>query len=152
MRKLKKFSFRLEPVLKYKNDRLEVLKNEHAKIVNKIMKQEEKIKELENSRRQYEGAFNQKKLQGILPIEAINYQNYLDRQNYIIKREYTVLKKIRDEESEKKDQILEAKKESLSIEKLKEINMEQYRKDVNRENELFIEEFVSNSRASVRSF
>lgn len=149
---MKKFSFRLEPVLKYKNDRLEVLKNEHAKIVNKIMKQEEKIKELENSRRQYEGAFNQKKLQGILPIEAINYQNYLDRQNYIIKREYTVLKKIRDEESEKKDQILEAKKESLSIEKLKEINMEQYRKDVNRENELFIEEFVSNSRASVRSF
>ncbi|MBS4959348.1 MAG: flagellar export protein FliJ [Clostridiales bacterium] len=149
---MKKFSFRLEPVLKYKNDRLEVLKNEHAKIVNKIMKQEEKIKELENSRRQYEVAFNQKKLQGILPIEAINYQNYLDRQNYIIKREYTVLKKIRDEESEKKDQILEAKKESLSIEKLKEINMEQYRKDVNRENELFIEEFVSNSRASVRSF
>ena len=49
MRKLKKFSFRLEPVLKYKNDRLEVLKNEHAKIVNKIMKQEEKIKELENT-------------------------------------------------------------------------------------------------------
>ncbi len=57
---------------------------------------------------------------------------------------------IRKEEERKKEEILEAKKESLSIEKLKEITMEEYRKEASRENEMFIEEFVSNSRAAAR--
>ena len=57
---------------------------------------------------------------------------------------------IRKEEERKKEEILEAKKESLSIEKLKEITMEEYRKEASRETEMFIEEFVSNSRAAAR--
>ena len=81
---------------------------------------------------------------------AVNYQNYLTRQNHIIRREYTVLEHIRKEEEKKKEEILEAKKESLSIEKLKEITMEEYRREASKENEMFIEEFVSNSRAAAR--
>mgnify|MGYP003378105372 FL=1 len=42
--------------------------------------------------------------------------------------------------------MIEAKKEKLSIEKLKEIKVEQYKKAVQKENELFIEEFVSNAK------
>ena len=88
---------------------------------------------------------------GIIPIEAVNYQNYLTRQNAIIKREYGVLDQIREEEERKKEEVLEARKESMVIEKLKELRQEEYRKAESRENELFIEEFVSNSRAVERS-
>lgn len=144
---MKKFSFKLEPVLKYKNDRLEMLRNEHAGILRRMHAQEEKIAGLEKSRDECAAEFNEKKLTGIIPVEAVNYQNYLNRQNVLIRREYNVLKRIRKEEEQKKDEILEAKKESLSIEKLKEINMEEYRKAESKENEMFIEEFVSNSRA-----
>ena len=147
---MKKFSFKLEPVLKYKNDRLEMLRNEHAGILRRIRAQEDKIAGLEWERDACAAEFNAKKLSGIIPVEAVNYQNYLTRQNHIIRREYTALEHIRKEEERKKEEILEAKKESLSIEKLKEITMEEYRKEASRENEMFIEEFVSNSRAAVR--
>lgn len=147
---MKKYSFRLEPVLKYKNDRLEIIKNEHAKIISRIVKQEEKIETMEKGRSQFEISFNQKKSNGITPFEAINYENYLEHQTYMIKREYRVLHGIKEEEQEKKEELLEAKKEVLTIEKLKEISMEQYRQAANKENEMFIEEFVSNSRSAVR--
>lgn len=147
---MKKFSFKLEPVLKYKNDRLEMLRNEHAGILRRIRAQEDKITGLEAGRDHCAAEFNAKKLSGIIPVEAVNYQNYLNRQNLIIKREYNILSRIQKEEEQKKDEILEAKKESLSIEKLKEINMEEYRKEMTKENETFIEEFVSNSRSAAR--
>ena len=147
---MKKFSFKLEPVLKYRNDRLELLRNEHAKILQRIVKQEEKIEVLEGERDACEATFDEKKASGIMPIEAVNYQNYLSRQNLIIKREYGVLEEIRKEEEQKKEEVLEARKDSMIIEKLKDIKKEQYRQEENRENELFIEEFVSNSRAVER--
>lgn len=148
--RLKKFSFKLEPVLKYKNDKLKLLRNEHAKILQRIVAQEEKIAALEKSREAFAVEFDEKKASGITPMEAVNYQNYLTRQNAVINREHGVLHGIRQEEEQKKAEILEARKESMAIEKLKEINLEQYRKEENKENEQFIEEFVSNSRAAER--
>lgn len=145
---MKKFSFKLEPVLKYKNDTLELLRNEHARILMRIVKQEEKIARLEAERDACALEFDEKKASGIIPMEAINYTNYLSRQNLNIKREYAVLAKIREEEEKKKAEVLDARRESLAIEKLKEIRKEEYRKEETRENELFIEEFVSNSRAA----
>ena len=147
---MKKFSFKLEPVLKYKNDKLKLLRNEHAKILQRIVAQEEKIAALEKSRDVFAAEFDEKKASGITPMEAVNYQNYLTRQNAVINREHGVLHGIRQEEEQKKAEILEARKESMAIEKLKEINLEQYRKEENKENEQFIEEFVSNSRAAER--
>ena len=146
---MKKFSFKLEPVLKYKNDTLEALRNEHAKILQRIVQQEEKIEAMENSRNACAAEFDGKKLTGITPMEAINYQNYLQRQNALINREYGVLQGIRKEEEAKKNEVLEARKESMIIEKLKEINLEEYRKEEAKANETFIEEFVSNSRSRI---
>ena len=147
---MKKFSFKLEPVLKYKNDTLELLRNEHAKILLRIVKQEEKIAGLEAQRDACAAEFDAKKAGGIAPMEAVNYQNYLTSQNAIIRREYEALAKIREEEERKKEEVLEARKESLAIEKLKELRKEEYRKEEAREQEMFIEEFVSNSRAADR--
>ena len=43
---MKKFSFRLEPVLKYKSDMLEILKNDHADSVKKVTEQNSVIERL----------------------------------------------------------------------------------------------------------
>lgn len=94
--------------------------------------------------------FDERKAAGIIPMEAVNYQNYLNRQNAFIKREYIVLGKIREQEEKKKAEVLEARRESLAIEKLKELRKEEYRKEEAKENEQFIEEFVSNSRFALR--
>ena len=42
--------------------------------------------------------------------------------------------------------MVEAKKEMLSIEKLKDIKISEYRKEEQKENELFIEEFISSRK------
>ncbi len=147
---MKKYSFRLEPVLKYKNDKLEIIKNEHAKIINRIVRQEEKIEAMEQKRNSFVISFNNKKSSGITPFEAINYENYLVQQMHKIKQEQIVLSGIKEEEALKKEELLEAKKEVLTIEKLKEISKEQYRQAESKENEMFIEEFVSNSRSAVK--
>lgn len=148
---MKKFFFKLESVLKYKNDNLNILRNEHAKILQRLASQEEKIAGLEKSRDAFAAEFDKKKMGGIASMEAVNYQNYLTRQSVVIKREYDVLRAIHQEEEQKKNEILEMRKESVAIEKLKEINLEQYRKEESKEHEQFIEEFVSNSKVAERS-
>lgn len=143
---MKKFSFQLEPVLKYKSDILEVRRNEHSRALKAVVDQENHIQELENEKRAYMLEFEEKKKGFITVIEASVYESYLQRQNAVIRTEYKKLKQLQKTEEEKRNIMIEAKKEKLSIEKLREIKVGQYNQAVQKENEMFIEEFVSNSR------
>lgn len=143
---MKKFSFQLEPVLKYKSDILEVRRNEHSRALKAVVDQENHIQELENEKKACMLEFEEKKKGFITVVEASVYQSYLQRQNAVIRTEYTKLKQLQQKEEEKRNIMIEAKKEKLSIEKLREIKVGQYNQAVQKENETFIEEFVSNSR------
>ncbi len=143
---MKKFSFQLEPVLKYKSDILEVRRNEHSRALKAVVDQENHIQELENEKRAYMLEFEEKKKGFITVIEASVYESYLQRQNAVIRTEYKKLQQLQKKEEEKRNIMIEAKKEKLSIEKLREIKVGQYNQAVQKENEMFIEEFVSNSR------
>lgn len=143
---MKKFSFQLEPVLKYKSDILEVRRNEHSRALKAVVDQENHIQELENEKRVYMLEFEEKKKGFITVIEASVYESYLQRQNAVIRTEHKKLKQLQKTEEEKRNIMIEAKKEKLSIEKLREIKVGQYNQAVQKENEMFIEEFVSNSR------
>lgn len=143
---MKKFSFQLEPVLKYKSDMLEVRRNEHSRALKAVVDQENHIQELENEKKAFMLEFEEKKKGFITVVEASVYESYLQRQNAVIRTEYTKLKQLQKKEEEKRNIMIEAKKEKLSIEKLREIKVGQYNQAVQKENEMFIEEFVSNSR------
>ena len=54
------------------------------------------------------------------------------------------------EEEKKRAKVVEAKKESSSLDKLKEKQFEEYNKQVQKENEQMIEEFVSTQSAFAR--
>ncbi len=143
---MKKFSFQLEPVLKYKGDILEVLRNEHSMALKDVVEQENVIQNLENEKKAFLLEFNEKKKNAMTVMEAGIYERYLQKQNAIILSENNKLKELQFKEAKKREKMIEAKKEKLSIEKLKEIKVEQYKKAVQKENELFIEEFVSNAK------
>ena len=136
---MKKFSFHLEPVLKYKGDILDVAD------------QEERIKTIENNKKEYIRQFDEKKKKFITVAEAEIYGMYIARQDAVLKREYAVLKTLQKAEAEKREKMIEAKKEKLSIEKLKEIKISQYNKAMQKENEAFIEEFVSNAKIKLNA-
>ena len=143
---MKKFNFTLGTVLSYKNQVLDSLKNEHAKILARINEQEKVIHNLEEEYRKCNNDFNQKKMEGITIIESIGFEAYLRRLEVSIQQEERKLAFIKVEEENKRNEVVVAKQDTSSLEKLKEKILEVYHKEEQKAEEAFVEEFVSFSR------
>lgn len=143
---MKKFIFSLEKVMDYKNQNLESKKNEHAKAVMLMKEQEATIEALNNKYDSINCEFNEKKQSGITVLEASEYTSFLRTLEYKIKQEILHLEELKKVEEQKRKEVVEMKIETSSLEKLKEKKFEQYQKDVQKSEELFIEEFVMRKR------
>ncbi len=148
---MKKFSFSLENVLRYKNQLLDGLKAERAALMMRVNRQEAKINNMKQQYREANERYCEKKEQGFTTREAYEYDAYFRSMEREIHHEEELLVIYRKEEEEKRDEMIKARQESMSIEKLREKERENYDKMVQKNEEQFIEEFVSNSRATVRA-
>lgn len=144
---MKKFRFSLETVLDYKNQALDALRAEHGAILAQVRAQEAVVEGLEREYSQVDGEFTQRKLEGLTVLDALNYEQYLRALEREVKEEYRKLSLLRRQEEQKRGQVVEARKETATIEKLKERKLEDYRKAEQKNEELRIEEFVSTTRA-----
>lgn len=147
---MKKFNFPLDTVLNYKDQVLENLKTEHAQILAGIAHQEKRIEELMEKSRLAAVRYREDTLCGVTVNIMREYERYITFVQQRIVSEQGVLLKMKKKEEQKRTEVIEAKKEKASIDKLKEKKMDQYNKDMLKSEELFIEEFVSNTM-SVRS-
>lgn len=144
---MKKFRFSLETVLDYKNQALDAIRAEHGAILARVRAQEQVIENLETEHRQVDEEFTQRKLEGLTVLDALNYEQYLRSLEREIHGEYFKLAKLRKQEEAKRAEVVEARKETATIEKLKEHKLEDYRKAEQKDQEQQIEEFVSTTRA-----
>ena len=144
---MKKFRFSLETVLDYKNQALDALRAEHGAILAQVRAQEQLIEDLETEHRQADDDFTQRKLEGINVLDAMSFEQYLRSLERKLQEEYRKLDRLRRREEDKRAQVVEARKETATIEKLKEHKLEDYRKAEQKEEEQRIEEFVSTTRA-----
>ena len=144
---MKKFRFSLETVLDYKNQALDALRAEHGAILAQVRAQERVIADLEAEHREADEDFTQRKLEGINVLDALSFEQYLRALERKLQVEYYKLEELRRREERKRDQVVEARKETATIEKLKEHKLEDYRKAEQKDEELRIEEFVSTTRA-----
>ena len=144
---MKKFRFSLETVLDYKNQALDALRAEHGAILAQVRAQEAVVEGLEREYSQVDGEFTQRKLEGLTVLDALNYEQYLRALEREVKEEYRKLSLLRRQEEHKRGQVVEARKETATIEKLKEHKLEDYRKAEQKDEEQRIEEFVSTTRA-----
>ena len=144
---MKKFRFSLETVLDYKNQALDALRAEHGAILAQVRAQEAVVEGLEREYSQVDGEFTQRKLEGLTVLDALNYEQYLRALEREVKEEYRKLSLLRRQEEQKRGQVVEARKETATIEKLKEHKLEDYRKAEQKDQERQIEEFVSTTRA-----
>ena len=147
---MKKFNFTLGTVLNYKNQVLDSLKNEHAKILARINEQEKVIHNLEEEYKKCNNDFNQKKMEGITIIESIGFEAYLRKLEVSIKQEEKKLALIKVEEENKRMKVVAAKQDTSSLEKLKEKKLEIYHKEEQKAEEALVEEFVSFSRIAAK--
>lgn len=144
---MKKFRFSLETVLDYKNQALDALRAEHGAILAQVRAQEQLIEDLETEHRQADDDFTQRKLEGINVLDAMSFEQYLRSLERKLQEEYRKLDRLRRREEDKRAQVVEARKETATIEKLKEHKLEDYRKAEQKDEEQRIEEFVSTTRA-----
>lgn len=140
---MKKFSFQLESVMNYKNQRLENKKAEHARIIALVNEQNLKIASLAEKFRGVNLDFNDKKMAGISIIEAMEYSGFLYKLEVETQQEKRRLKDLQKIEEEKRAEVVEVKIETSTLEKLKEKKLEIYNKEVQKSEERYIEEFVS---------
>ncbi len=144
---MKKFRFSLETVLDYKQQALDALMGEHGAILAQVRAQEAVVEGLEEEHRLVDEDFSQQKLEGITVLDALNFEQYLRALEREITSERRKLEALRRREEQKRAQVVEARKETATIEKLKEHKLEDYRKAEQKEEEQRIEEFVSTTRA-----
>ena len=132
--------------MEYKQQILEALQSEHGEILARIRQQEEYIERLEADYRALSGEFNQRKAEGINVVEAMKYEQYLRAAERQIEEAYVKLYSLREEEEKKRAEVVEAKKETSSIEKLREKKLDAYNKMVQKSEEALIDEFVTTKR------
>ena len=142
---MKKFRFSLDTVLDYKQQVLDSLRAEHGAILTQVREQERVVDGLEEEYRQEDGEFTRRKLEGITILEAMSYEQHL--RALAIQTEQRKLDALRIQEEKKRTQVVEARKETATIEKLREHKLEDYRKAEQKAEEQRIEEFVTTARA-----
>ena len=144
---MKKFYFALDTVLSYKEQVLENLQAQHAKIMAEIVECERGIALLEEEQQSCMTELDEKRARGISINDMQTYDRFLTSLRKKIEREKVRLAEIRVREEKKREEVIEARKETATLEKLKEHKLEDYRKAEQKDEEQRIEEFVSTTRA-----
>ncbi len=143
---MKKFNFNLETVLEYNNQVLDNARNEYAAALEIVRKQKKKLDNLKNRHIQLNAQIREKEIEGITVAEAMSYEIGLRVLEKRIKDETKILYELEKQAEVKRQLLVEAKKETMTMEKLKEKNLEEYKKLEIKEQEHFIDEIVSLQR------
>ena len=143
---MKKFKFPLDTVLDYKHQVLSSLQTEHGAILAQLRRQEEILEALENQYYQADQQFTRRKMEGMNIADALSFEQYLRAMEHKLNQENRRLLQIMEQEEAKRREVVSAKQDTSSIEKLRERKLELYRKEVQRSEELAIEDFVSTTR------
>lgn len=147
---MKKFFFSLDTVLGYKEQVLDGLKAEHARILAKVRECEAAIERMEEEHHRCVLEFRECRMNGMKVSDIHTYENYLEVLGVRIRKKYEELAKLKEKEEAKRNEVVEAKKETSSIDKLKEKKFKEYESEVQKEEERFIEEFVATKKAMAR--
>lgn len=140
---MKKFQFGLETVLSYKQQVLDSLQVEHGAILAQVRQQETLLNDMWQAYYAYSEEYSAKCAVGLEITEVWSYQAGLRAREREIQHETKVLEDLRKKEEAKRNQVIEAKKDTSSIEKLKEKQLDAYHAAEAKFEERSVEEFVS---------
>lgn len=144
---MKKFQFSLDTVLEYKQQVLDGIQNEYSALLLQVRRQEERLQLEKQHYTELNQEFREETSRGITVAAALHYENSLRFFENTIDEEEKRLKTIQKQAEEKRKQLVEARQDTASLEKLKDKKRESYQKQVQKLEEQFIDELVSASRA-----
>lgn len=137
-------------MLTYKKQVLEVLQQEYAMAQGAVVDQENIIANLEAEYVSYDAEFTEKKEQGMNIVEAIRSEGCLRALEIDMKKQVAFLAKLEAVAEAKRQEMIAAKQETSSAEKLREKKLEDYNKNVQKMEEAMIDELVAGTWAMKR--
>ena len=140
---MKKFKFSLSSVLSYKEQCLESLQNEHAALLAQARSIENTIEEKRCAYHQFDREYQQRCSMGIAITDARFCESQLRAMENDIQIEIQKLAEMNKRVEQKRLEVVSAKQDATSIEKLKEKKQAAYQKAMAKNEEIFVEEFVS---------
>lgn len=143
---MKKFQFSLDTVLDYKQQVLDGIQNEYSALLLEVRRQEERLRREQQNYAELNQEFREATSRGITVAAALNYENGLRFFEKRIAEEERLLAECQKKAEEKRRQLVEARQDTSSLEKLKDKKKEAYLKQVQKIEEQFIDELVSASR------
>ena len=138
---MKKFHFSMEMVLRYQEQRLDALRAEHAAAIAKVREQEAVVDCLTQRFRSVNEEYRVRKSHGMTVADAMGYDLMLRTQEKEIQAAAKVLEELR-----RAEEVIAAKTDKATIEKLKEKKLDAYHKQEQKNEEQMIDEFVSAAR------
>lgn len=148
---MKRFQFSLETVLDYKQQVLSALQTEHAQLLAQLRAQEAVLYGLEEQYQQTDTQFSLQKMEGIAVGAALGYERYLRVMEHKIQEELRQLEWLKRQEEDKRGQVVVARQDTSSLEKLREKKLDSYNKAVQKGEEAMIDEMVSAARVMASS-
>ena len=137
----------LDTVLQYKRQVLDGAQNEYAEAIQRVRQQERRLREAEARHRSLNQQFRRAEAEGITIADAMGYEMGLRMLEGEIQREESRLHQLQTEAEERRKRMIAARQDTSSLEKLREKKLESYEKELQRQEELRIDELVANTRA-----
>ena len=146
---MKRFQFQLQPVLNYKQQGLDALMTELAAIQARVSEQETKRDRAYRQLSEYDEECAARKAEGMTVVEALQRQSCQQVLERRAKQENETLLRLRKEAEEKRDEVVEARKETHSLERLREIRLDEYNTANAKAEEKALDDLTAARRAAV---
>lgn len=143
---MKKFRFGLDSVLDYRRQVLDGCQGEYARAMDQVRRQEARKADAEERYRLFNQEFREAAAVGITAADALSYEGGLRFLEREIARESQRLEEYRRIAEEKRQQMMQAHIDKAVLERLREKKWQDYNKEVQKSDELFIDELVCAAR------
>lgn len=142
---MKKFVFTLETLKRYRNQTLETEKGTLAEIRGEAERLKAELEDILEELARLNRELTMMYEKGTTPADISVHRRYISaKQQELHLKRHQIMQKEREAEAQL-EKVIEATKEVSKLDKLEEQQIEEYKAAEQKENELFIEEFVSNA-------
>ena len=145
---MKKFAFSLDKVLTYKEQIEHNLRAEYAQIVQKVAREEERLQMLEEEHAVCRMRYEEEKNRGSTIRQMKIYEGYLESVLWKIQKTEKIIDRLKAEEEKKRVEVIAAKTEASSIDRLKDKRKKEYNAAERKAEEIFVEEFVAHTSSA----
>lgn len=147
---MKKFQFPLDTVLDYRRQVQDSLQVELGSVTAEVRRQEEILSAARQRYFEINQEYREKKARGMRIAEVRGYETALEVQEAVVSRETAELRKLQRQMEAKRRELVSAKQDASSVEKLREKKLRAYTKDMEKSEEQFIDDLVCAGRGSAR--